>query len=82
MMLDYFDVDNLRLLYADTDSIFLSMGVEDMDDLVKPEMKEKWLTETKQQWFAMPKQDPLEDAQQKRKPGFFKNLFLNNLYFN
>ena len=43
MMLEYFDVDNLRLLYCDTDSIFMAMGVDEMDDLVKPELKEKWL---------------------------------------
>ena len=69
MMLEYFDVDNLRLLYCDTDSIFMAMGVDELDDLVKPELKEKWLREIKPQWFAMPKDDPLEHAKQQRKPG-------------
>ena len=69
MMTDYFDVDNLRLLYADTDSIFMAMGEDCIDKLVKPHLKEKWLSEIKPKWFAIPKEDPLEDAKQKREPG-------------
>lgn len=73
MFLEFFDTSKIRLLYADTDSLFYSIGEENLDDLVKEDKKTEWLNVVKPLWFAMPKEDPRENAIQQRKPGNIVN---------
>lgn len=77
MFLKYLDTSGMRLLYCDTDSIFYSLGVDNLDDLVRADKKDEWFNEIKPQWFAMPKTDRRENAIQQRKPGSY--LFESNV---
>ena len=80
MFLEFLDTSNMRLLYADTDSIFYSIGAQSLDDLVKHDKRSEWFNVVKPQWFAMPKDDPKENAIQQRKPGKNLNQFLSLIF--
>ena len=54
----------------DTDSAYLAISGENLDAVVKPDMKEQFIEE-KHQWF--PREDTAEHlAYDKRTPGLFK----------
>ena len=83
-LLTYVNVQDLRLLYTDTgenhffyknkknilDSFHFALA-EELDDLVKPELKEKWEKEIKPRTFVL---DQTSVVQQ-RTPGLWKEEY-------
>ena len=78
--------DHYQLMECDTDSLYIAFAKSDIDDCVKPDLKEKWLVE-KWVWFSsedtqtmVPFQDEIISLKQfdKRTPGKFKPEFVGN----
>ena len=76
--------DHYQLMESDTDSLYIAFAKRDIDDCVKPEIKEKWLEE-KWVWFSsddtqtmVPFQDQMISLKQfdQRTPGKFKPEFV------
>lgn len=66
----YLDRWNSQYLEMDTDSAYMSLAGDSLEELVKPEKKEEF-TATKYQWF--PRHDiPGNAAFDKCKPGLFR----------
>lgn len=66
----YLDRPDFQYLEMDTDSAYMSLAGDSMEDLVKPEKKEEF-TATKHQWFPC-NYTPENAAHDKHKPGLFK----------
>ena len=64
----YFDRHDYELMYMDTDSEYVAFSSLDIDQLVKPELKEEYLEE-KSKWLAA-------DKFSERTPGIFKPEFI------
>ena len=78
--------DHYQLMECNTDSLYIAFAKSNIDDCVKPELKEKWLVE-KWVWFSsedmqtmVPFQDEIISLKQfdKRTPGKFKPEFVGN----
>lgn len=61
---------SFRLVYADTDSLMLSMSGDTLDDLVREDKLDDWKTNVYPKWFADP-----EDRRQQKLPGLLKSEF-------
>ena len=70
-VIDHFlDRSKYELLEMDTDSLYMALGGDSVDALVKPELREEFEA-VKDQWF--PRTDTKENAAyEKRTPGLFK----------
>lgn len=66
----YLDRQDYQYLQMDTDSAYIALAGDSIDTLVKPNLREKYLSE-RQLWF--PREDsPEHAALDKRTPGLFK----------
>ena len=63
----YFDREKLQLIQMDTDSMYLALTEEKLEDILKPAMKEDYERE-KNKWLVTKKED-------RRIPGLFKEEF-------
>ena len=63
----YFDREKLQLIQMDTDSMYLALTEDNIEKILKPEMKEQY-EKNKHLWFVTKKED-------KRTPGLFKIEF-------
>ena len=68
MLIEYLDTDGLKLLYTDTDSLFLAL-TKPLNELVKEEKRDAWESFVYKSWFV---RDP-ECIDQVREPGLFKD---------
>ena len=68
MLIENIDTTNVKLLYTDTDSIFLAL-TKPISELVYANKKEQWVSNIYNNWFV---QDET-DIDQAREPGLFKN---------
>ena len=80
MFIDFFDTSAMRITYMDTgkkqsniskmrtysDSFFLAIS-RPLDELVRPEKKEEWDNDVKQQWFVQ----NYNDVRECKTPGKF-----------
>ena len=64
MMHVYFDPHDYEFIQTDTDSLYMALSGDSLDEIVKPEMREQW-EESKWDWFPKTKYE-------KRTPGLFK----------
>ena len=63
----FVDRTDYELCEMDTDSLYLAISGKKLDDVIKPELYDKWL-EVKGQWF--PREDTLEnEIFDRRTPG-------------
>ena len=78
--------DHYQLMECDTDSLYIAFAKSNIDDCVKPELREKWLVEN-WHWFSsedvetmIPFQDGVISLKQfdKRTPGKFKPEFIGH----
>lgn len=67
----YFPRSCYQLCYMDTDSLWVSFSQKNLDQMVKPELKEKWKNE-KHKWFAHLYETEEERKYHARSPGLFK----------
>ena len=58
------------LVSCNLDSVFLSLSETEIDDLVKPEMREEYFRDIKPKWFVLD-----ETPEQQREPGLLKTEF-------
>ncbi|XP_071797162.1 uncharacterized protein [Asterias amurensis] len=69
-LLKFIDPSDFQMCEMDTDSAYLAISGENLDDVIKPDMKQQYLEE-KHQWF--PREDTAEHrSYDKRTPGLFK----------
>ena len=64
----YFSRQDFELCYMDTDSFYLAMSGDSLDEIVEPEMKQAFEAD-KKNWLAT-------DKFSKRTPGLFKSEFV------
>ena len=64
----YFSRQDFELCYMDTDSFYLAMSGDSLDEIVKPKMKQTYEAD-KKNWLAT-------DKFSKRTPGLFKPEFV------
>ena len=64
----YFSRQDFELCYMDTDSFYLAMSVDSLDEIVRPEMKQAYEAD-KKNWVAT-------DTFSERTPGLFKLEFV------
>ena len=64
----YVDRSNFELMYMDTDSLYITISGETLDDVIKPELKAEYEAE-KSKWLAT-------DKYSERTPGVFKIEFI------
>ena len=64
----YIDKNDFELCYMDTDSFYLALSGDNLDDIVKPSIKEEYLS-NKTNWLAT-------DKFSERTPGLFKPEFV------
>ena len=67
-LIEYIDTNAIKILYTDTDSIFLAM-TKPLNELVLPEKRDKWDSEIFDQWFVRDN----TNIDQVREPGLFKD---------
>ena len=66
----FFEHDDFCIVEMDTDSLYLALSAETLDELVKPHLREEWKL-AKKKWF--PRTDtPENEAYDLRTPGLFK----------
>ena len=65
----YFSRQDFELCYMDTDSFFLAMSGDSLDEIVRPEMKQEYEADNKN-WLA-------KDKFSERTPGLFKPEFVS-----
>ena len=63
----YFSRQDFELCYIDTDSLYLAMGDDSLDEIVSPEMKQAYEVD-KKNWLAT-------DKLSERTPGLYKPEF-------
>ena len=77
-MIDFFDIDNVKLLYMDTgmlslkncssnldlDSFFLAL-TDSLDNLVKQDKRNEWFNKIKAEWFVV----DYSNVRECKKPG-------------
>ena len=67
MMHVYFDPHDYEFIQTDTGSLYMALSGDSLDEIVKPEMREKW-EESKWDWFPTTEWEV-------RTPGLFKEEF-------
>ena len=67
-LIENIDTSAIKLLYTDTDSIFLAM-TKPIDELVLEDKREVWSNKCYSEWFVRDE----NDINQVREPGLFKN---------
>ena len=68
MLIEHLDTDGVKLLYTDTDSLFLAL-TRPINELVREDKRSAWDEHVYAKWFV---RDP-SSIQQVREPGLFKN---------
>ncbi|XP_078701249.1 uncharacterized protein LOC144927591 [Branchiostoma floridae x Branchiostoma belcheri] len=75
-MLEFVDVSDFQYCEMDTDSAYIALSANSLDDVIKPHMRERYNRE-KSDWF--PRTDtPENTAYDKRTPGLFKEEWSGN----
>ena len=67
MMHVYFDPHDYEFIQTDTDSLYMALSGDSLDEIVRPELREQWEV-SKWDWFP-------KTAWEKRTPGLFKEEF-------
>ena len=67
MMHVYFDPHDYEFIQTDTDSLYMALSGDSLDEIVRPELREQWEA-SKWDWFP-------KTAWEKRTPGLFKEEF-------
>lgn len=69
----YIDRSDFQLLEMDTDSLYMSLSADSIDELIRPELLDAY---NKEKWCWLPRTSPPEAARyDKRTPGLFKEEF-------